>query len=115
MAAEPESWGAPPLQWCILALKSMRGLSLCAILPVVGLAAATLRIADINGAEQTPMQPAGPAGVLFFVTNDCPISNFYAPEIQRICGEYAAKGISCATVYVDPTLQPAAVRKHVND
>ena len=92
----------------------MSGLYLSAILPVLGFAA-TLRIADINGNEQTPMQPAGPAGVLFFITNDCPISNFYAPEIQRICGEYGAKGVSCSVVYVDPTLDRAAVRKHVSD
>ena len=45
-------------------IKSMRGLYLSAILPVLGFAA-TLRIADINGAEQTPMRPAGPAEVLF--------------------------------------------------
>ena len=92
----------------------MRGLLLAAALCVPGFAA-TLAISDIEGKEITPMRPAGAAQVLVFITNDCPISNFYAPEIQRICGEYGAKGVSCAVVYVDPTLDVAAVRKHVHD
>ena len=58
------------------------------------------------------MRPAGAAEVMFFLTNDCPISNFYAPEIQRICRDYGGRGVSCALVYVDPTSDPGTVRKH---
>jgi thiol-disulfide isomerase/thioredoxin len=59
---------------------------------------------------------AGPAiSVEFFITTDCPISNSYAPEIQRICAEYGPKGVSCELVYVDPTLTKADVEKHVKD
>ena len=92
----------------------MRGLLAGALL-AFSACAASLTISDIEGRKLTPMQPAGPAQVLFFITNDCPISNFYAPEIQRICGEYAGKGVSCVLVYVDPTLAPAAVRKHLGE
>jgi thiol-disulfide isomerase/thioredoxin len=84
------------------------------ILVAVALAAAP-GIRDIDGRELHPMHPAGRAEVLFFVTSDCPISNFYAPEIQRICGEYRGKGVSCALVYVDSEMDTAAVRKHLND
>src|ERR1700722_20787099 len=59
--------------------------------------------------------PKGPAEVLFFITNDCPIANSYAPEIQRICGDYAAKGVSCMLVYSDPSIDAAAIRKHRAD
>ena len=92
----------------------MRGLFLAAALALPAVAA-TLVIPDIDGKQMTPMRPAGAAEVLFFITNDCPISNFYAPEIQRICGEYGGKGVSCALVYVDPTLDTAAVRKHLHE
>jgi hypothetical protein len=71
-----------------------------------------LNVHDVDGHALKPLEPAGAAGVLFFVTNDCPIANSYAPEIQRICGEYGAKGISCNLVYSDLTLDAAAVRKH---
>ena len=92
----------------------MRGL-LAAVVLAVCAAAASLTISDIDGTERTPMQPAGTAEVLFFITNDCPISNFYAPEIQRICREYGPRGVSCALVYADATLDAAAVRKHRQD
>ena len=72
-------------------------------------------VRDIDGNLLHPLQPAGAAEALFFITSDCPISNFYAPEIQRICKDYSSKGVSCALVYVDPSLDAAAVRKHLHD
>jgi thiol-disulfide isomerase/thioredoxin len=51
--------------------------------------------------------------VLFFVSTDCPISNSFAPEIQRICKDYAAKGVGCSLVYEDVQVDEAAVRKHL--
>lgn len=50
--------------------------------------------------------------VLFFITNDCPISNAFAPEIARICAEYQPKGAECKLVYIDPTMTDAAARAH---
>jgi len=66
------------------------------------------------GARQTAslFAPAGVAGVLFFVASDCPISNGYAPEIQRICNDYRAKGVSCSLVYEDASIDDARVRAH---
>ena len=52
---------------------------------------------------------------LFFITTDCPISNSYAPEIQRICSEYGPSGVSCDLIYVDPALTKADVEKHVKE
>lgn len=49
---------------------------------------------------------------VFFVTHDCPISNHYAPEIRRICDSYAARGVACRLVYVDPSLTDAAALAH---
>ena len=77
--------------------------------------AASLAIHDINGVPRSPLKPEGKASVLFFITSDCPISNSYAPEIQRICSEYGPKQVSCDLVYVDPDLTTAAVKKHVQD
>ncbi len=77
---------------------------------------ATLMFRDIEGDHALqPLDPSGPAEILFFITNDCPISNSYAPEIQRICGDYSAKGVSCALVYSDPSLDAAGIRKHFSD
>ena len=92
----------------------MRGLFVTTVLAAQAFAG-TLSVTDIDGKELAPLRPSGPAEALFFITHDCPISNFYAPEIQRICGEYGSKGVSCALVYVDAQMDAAAVRKHMGD
>jgi hypothetical protein len=70
---------------------------------------------DIEGRPLVPFAPTGKANVILFVQTDCPISNSYAPEIQRICKAYAAKGISCSLAYEDVRVDAAAVRKHMAD
>lgn len=77
--------------------------------------AASPAIEDIQGIARSPLRPDGKASVLFFITSDCPISNSYAPEIQRICSEYGPQGVSCDLVYVDPSLSKADIQKHLND
>jgi hypothetical protein len=56
--------------------------------------------------------PKGHEAVYFFVTNDCPISNAFAPEIARICAEYGPKGAECELVYVDPTISDETAQAH---
>lgn len=62
-----------------------------------------------------PLEPAGLANVLFFVASDCPVSNAYAPEIERVCTEYTAKGVSCDLVYEDVRITAEEVKKHVEE
>jgi hypothetical protein len=62
-----------------------------------------------------PLEPHGAANVLFFVTTDCPISNAYAPEIQRLCAAYRTKGVDCALIYEDLDVKAEAVRTHLTD
>ena len=56
---------------------------------------------DVDGRPLNPFQPAGPANVIFFVATDCPISNSYAPEIQRVCRDYGPRGVGCSLIYED--------------
>jgi hypothetical protein len=81
----------------------------------MALAAGSLQIRAIDGTVLHPLEPAGVANVLFFISTDCPVANSYAPEIQRICGANAAKGIACFLVYEEPTLTTAGVRKHLDE
>lgn len=50
--------------------------------------------------------------VLVFTTTDCPISNRYAPEVQRLAGRFAGK-VEFTLVYPVPTDSDAAIREHV--
>ena len=79
------------------------------------LIAALLQVREPGGAGVRPFEPAGAANVLFFVASDCPISNGYAPEIQRVCGAYAPHGVRCLLVYEDPDLTAAAMRAHLDE
>jgi thiol-disulfide isomerase/thioredoxin len=91
----------------------------------VGLAQTThgkgLPIPDINGRVLTPFAPAGQANVVFFVATDCPISNAYAPVIQRVCSEYASRGVGCSLIYEDVDTHPTPahlgeqVRQHLKE
>jgi CBS domain-containing protein len=75
-----------------------------------------LVVRDIDGVNRTPLKvESGRASVLFFVTQDCPVSNYYSHEIRRVCDEYGKKGVSCNLVYVDPTVTAAEVRKHAEE
>jgi peroxiredoxin len=52
------------------------------------------------------------AVVVFFTTTDCPVSNSYVPEMNRIREEYAAQGAAFYAVQTDTTIPEADVRKH---
>ncbi|MBX9601459.1 MAG: hypothetical protein K2X35_10655 [Bryobacteraceae bacterium] len=75
---------------------------------------AKLEIRDTSGIPRTPFASGGRMSTLFFVTTDCPISNQYAREIQRVCRDYENR-TNCYLVYVDPGLTPAQIARHVAD
>jgi hypothetical protein len=52
------------------------------------------------------------AVVLIFTRTDCPISNRYAPEIQRLYRKYAARGVDFRLVYPERDLSPADMERH---
>jgi len=88
-------------------------------LSAAGDRATTIR--DVTGGPIDPFAPAGAANAIFFVQTDCPISNWYAPTIQQVCREYAARGVGCALMYEDVDLDSAGapldqqVRRHLQE
>jgi peroxiredoxin len=71
------------------------------------------RVPDVDGAVRQPLANTGQhAVVLFFITNDCPITNSYAPEMERICNRYKSQGVRFYAVYVDPAVSAADAKKH---
>ena len=53
--------------------------------------------------------------VLLFIRTDCPISNRYAPEIQRLYQSYHRQGIEFRLVYTESALDSAAVTRHKSE
>ena len=59
------------------------------------------------------LSQAAPPGltVYVFTTTDCPISNRYAPEIQRLAAKFGSKA-HFVLVYPVPTDSPDMIREH---
>jgi hypothetical protein len=55
------------------------------------------------------------ASVLIFISADCPVSNRYAPEIQRLYHEFAPKGVRFTLVYPNPSDDVAVIERHTKD
>ena len=52
--------------------------------------------------------------VLIFTRTDCPISNRYAPELQRLFTAYSAR-VDFRLVYVEPGLTVEKMERHRNE
>src|SRR6187402_2926522 len=58
-----------------------------------------------------PLSAAEPIRVLVFTTTDCPISNRYAPEIQRLASKFKDQA-KFVLVYPVPTDSPELILEH---
>jgi hypothetical protein len=67
---------------------------------------------DASGAIVDPWAEPAAASVLAFVTTQCPISNQYAPELQRIADQYTARGVRFWLVYSNHLDTPARIAAH---
>ncbi len=68
---------------------------------------------DTDGVLRRPLATDGDkAVVLVFISDDCPISNGYAPEINRLCAAYGPKKIGFRLVSVDTGTAVAAIKRH---
>lgn len=67
-----------------------------------------------------PVQPLAQtadhvATVLIFITDDCPIANSYAPQINSLVTEFTPRNVAFFLVHVDPALTDAQAQKHAQD
>lgn len=71
---------------------------------------------DVEGIEHRQSEWADKrAVVLFFKTVDCPVSNGYVPEMNRLRQDYASRGIGFYGVEADTTLPATDVRRHAKE
>jgi AhpC/TSA family len=70
---------------------------------------------DLVGKQVDPLRAnPGKVVVLIFVRTDCPISNRYAPTIQRISTSYTGKA-TFWLIYPDKAESSAAIEKHLHE
>jgi peroxiredoxin len=53
--------------------------------------------------------------LLFFIATECPVSNGYAPLMERIAARCAREGARCYGVHCDPAVTAQAAAKHANE
>jgi len=71
---------------------------------------------DVDGGEHRQAEwDSKRAVVVFFTTTECPLSNGYIPEMNRLQKEYAARNVAFYAVEVDTALTDRDVRKHAKD
>lgn len=71
-----------------------------------------ITVRNLTGMACQPLQGPEAIKVFIFITPDCPISNSYAPEINRLTGEYSARGVTFYLVHVDDDVELEGIRDH---
>jgi mono/diheme cytochrome c family protein/peroxiredoxin len=92
--------------------------SCCAVFTISAWAGSGLQFSlrDAAGATHTTAEWAkAKAVVLFFVTTDCPLSNGYAPEMNRFEETYTPRGVRFYAVQGDTTVADEEVRQHAHE
>jgi hypothetical protein len=76
--------------------------------------AAELRVLNVHGTEEHPFADQNARAFVFvFLRTDCPISNAYAPELQRLHERFATRGVAFWLVYLDRDETAAALQSHM--
>jgi peroxiredoxin len=86
----------------------------------VGLAAATppvkvkdFHLTDAQGKKHSPAEWRGKkAVVLFLLGTECPVSNGYAPVMEKLFRHYGPKGVAFYGLHPDPDVTAALAAKH---
>jgi hypothetical protein len=74
----------------------------------------TLRLDDVAGHHVAPFAARDAKALVFlFTRTDCPISNRYAPEIERLYEKFGPDAVTFWLVYCDPGESSEAIRDHL--
>src|SRR5450755_2055472 len=75
--------------------------------------ALAILLAGAACAADNPFASTARARVLIFVRTDCPITNRYAPELQRLAQEFSSRGAGFWLVYPDPATTAQSIDRHL--
>ena len=75
---------------------------------------ATTGVVDLDGRERSPFEDSSArAVVLIFISIDCPVSNRYAPEIQRLQRQFSKLGVAFWLIQPSVDETPEKTRQHL--
>jgi hypothetical protein len=94
------------------------------LVPLVALAAAAASAADlgtigpfalndVDGKPRTAAEWSQAKAVVYCVLGtECPVSNGYCPQMQRLADKYSAQGVAFVGAYAEPDVTAAEAKKH---
>jgi len=83
---------------------------------LLGCTSARPALTDLDNGPVNPLAvKSSIAVVLIFISNDCPIANRYAPEINRIYTQFSGRGVAFWLVHADPSETGEQIRKHASE
>ena len=82
---------------------------------MIALASASASAQDASGPFSPGAMRKSPVEVFIFLRTDCPISNRFAPEVQRLSQQFARKGAQFWLVYPDRAESAANVATNAKD
>ncbi len=75
-----------------------------------------LSLPDLEGKSVNPLADPGAKAVVFiFIRSDCPISNRYAPEVERLRKKFAPGKVKFWLIYPDGDETTSAIRQHIKE
>ena len=78
--------------------------------------ALAVELPDVSGQLHRPLEKSSArADVVIFILHDCPISNAFVPEINRLNAEFLPRGIRFFVVHVDSALATTDAQQHAKD
>jgi len=84
--------------------------------PAIGAMIDDFKLPDAGGAEHSLKSLTGKNGaVLIFISVQCPVSNGYNERIEKLAGDYKAKGVNVIGINSNVTEPIAAVKAHAAD
>jgi len=89
--------------------------SFVAWMAVTSCFAAVSGAVDLDGKPVDPFAVSARVRVFIFVRTDCPVSNRYAPELNRLNDEFAPRGAAFSLVYADPAQTSEGIRQHIEE
>ena len=72
-------------------------------------------VLDADGKSVMPLSSNAKAVVFIFVKSDCPISNRYAPEVNRLHEKFSSEGVLFWLVYTDADQSSSEIREHLTE
>jgi hypothetical protein len=99
----------------MLGSKNRIPLFVAAAVALCSAAAVDQRPLDLAGKPQDPFASHAAATVLLFVRTDCPITNRYAPELQRLAQEFKTRSVAFWLVYPDPDEAARHIEDHMHE